>query len=113
VLLSSLGLDFDDLAEIKVAGGIGNHINLDNAVRIGLFPALNPDKFTFIGNSSLTGSYLSLVNKKATAFMQQAAQQMTYLELSVYPGYMDEFVSASFIPHTDSRRFPSAASDRS
>ncbi|NLM46948.1 MAG: DUF4445 domain-containing protein [Firmicutes bacterium] len=109
VLLSSLGLDFDDLAEIKVAGGIGNHINIANAVRIGLFPDINPDKFNFIGNSSLTGSYLSLVNKKATDFLKETAQQMTYLELSVYPGYMDEFVSASFIPHTDTDRFPSAA----
>ena len=33
------------------------------------------------------------------------ADNMTYLELSTYPGYMDELLAACFIPHTDSRLF--------
>ena len=32
---------------------------------------------------------------------------MTYLELSNEPGYMDEFVAACFLPHTDGGLFPS------
>ena len=32
---------------------------------------------------------------------------MTYLELSNEPGYMDEFVAACFLPHTDRSLFPS------
>ena len=106
VLLSSVGMDFDDLEDVKVAGGIGNHINIKNAINIGLFPDIDPEKYTFIGNSSLIGSYLSLINKKAKEYIDETAEQMTYIELSVYPGYMDEFVSASFIPHTDLQRFP-------
>jgi len=31
---------------------------------------------------------------------------MTYVELSVDPGYMDEFISACFLPHTDIEKFP-------
>ena len=31
---------------------------------------------------------------------------MTYLELSTYPGYMDAFVAACFLPHTDISLFP-------
>ena len=38
----------------------------------------------------------------------EVAANMTYLELSTYPGYMDSFVAACFIPHTDARLFPSA-----
>jgi len=106
VLLSSVGMDFEDLDEVKVAGGIGNHINIKNAINIGLFPDINPEKYTFIGNSSLIGSYLSLTNKKAQDYIDETAEQMTYIELSVYPGYMDEFISASFIPHTNLQRFP-------
>jgi hypothetical protein len=30
---------------------------------------------------------------------------ITYLELSSYPGYMDEFVAACFLPHTDANLF--------
>ncbi|MFZ7132766.1 MAG: corrinoid activation/regeneration protein AcsV [Eubacteriales bacterium] len=107
VLLSSLGLDFDAIDEIKVAGGIGTHINIKNAINIGLFPDIDVTKYKFIGNSSLTGSYMSLINKNAKEFIDDTAQHMTYIELSVYPGYMDEFISASFIPHTDLHRFSS------
>ncbi len=106
VLLSSLGLDFDQVDEINVAGGIGSHINIKSAINIGLFPDVNIEKYKFIGNSSLTGSYMSLINKCAKEYIDETAQNMTYLELSVYPGYMDEFLSASFIPHTDLHRFP-------
>ncbi|MEG0310835.1 MAG: ASKHA domain-containing protein, partial [Eubacterium sp.] len=35
------------------------------------------------------------------------AQNMTYMELSVHPTYMDSFISACFIPHTDMSLFPS------
>ena len=32
---------------------------------------------------------------------------MTYIELSNVPTYMDEFVAACFVPHTDKSLFPS------
>jgi len=31
---------------------------------------------------------------------------MTYLELSVSAGFMDSYVSALFLPHTDLNQFP-------
>ena len=37
----------------------------------------------------------------------EVASNMTYLELSTHPGYMDAFVAACFIPHTDRSLFPS------
>jgi hypothetical protein len=33
------------------------------------------------------------------------AGRITYLELSSHPGYMDEFVAACFLPHTDAGLF--------
>ena len=35
----------------------------------------------------------------------EVASNMTYLELSTHPGYMDAFVAACFLPHTDASRF--------
>ena len=32
---------------------------------------------------------------------------MTYVELSVYPTYMDGFISCCFLPHTNIDAFPS------
>ena len=37
---------------------------------------------------------------------------MTYLELSTGPTYMDEFVGACFIPHTDTNLFPSVMEEQ-
>jgi len=107
-LISSLGMDFSVIDKIYIAGGIGNSLSIDRAIEIGLFPDIDREKFMYIGNSSLIGCYLTLMSEDARHKMEEFSQQMTYIELSVYPSYMDEFVSACFLPHTDIERFPSA-----
>ncbi len=37
----------------------------------------------------------------------ELAENMTYLELSAIPAYMDEFIACCFLPHTDAGLFPS------
>ncbi len=37
---------------------------------------------------------------------EDVASRMTYIELSVKGGFMDEFMSAMFLPHTDIEQFP-------
>ena len=106
VLLESLGMDFSVIDKVYIAGGIGNSLNIENAITIGLLPDLEREKFEYIGNSSLVGSYLALISKDAKNKLEEIANQMTYVELSVYPGYMDEFVSACFLPHTNIENFP-------
>lgn len=106
VLLESLGMDFSVIDKVYIAGGIGNSLNIENAITIGLLPDVKREKFQYIGNSSLVGSYLALISKDAKNKLEEIASQMTYVELSVYPGYMDEFVSACFLPHTNIENFP-------
>lgn len=105
-LLDSLGMDFDMINKIYIAGGIGSSLSIDKAIEIGLFPDIEFDKFMHIGNSSLMGCYLTLMSEDARRKMEEFSKEMTYIELSVYPGYMDEFISACFLPHTDINRFP-------
>ena len=93
--------------KIAVTGGIGSGINMKNAVTIGMFPDVELDKFHYIGNSSLTGAYCIAMSEDARKKVHEIAHNMTYLELSTDPGYMDEFVAACFIPHTDTSLFPS------
>ncbi len=109
-MLSSLEFDISMIENVYVAGGIGSGINMRNAVRIGMFPDIPLEKFHYIGNSSLSGAYTMLISKEAERKTYQVASNMTYLELSTVPGYMDEFVAACFIPHTDSQLFPTVKS---
>ena len=106
-LLKSVDMTVDMIDHVYVAGGIGSGINMRNAVNIGMFPDVELQKFSYIGNSSLAGAYAMVLSDQATAKTNEVAANMTYLELSTYPGYMDSFVAACFLPHTDASLFPS------
>ncbi len=107
-LLQSVDMTVEMIDAVYVAGGIGSGINMKNAVNIGMLPDVELEKFHYIGNSSLTGAYTMVISDEAAAKCAEVGANMTYLELSTYPGYMDSFVAACFIPHTDSRLFPSS-----
>ena len=106
-MLSSMGMDPSVLDHVYVAGGIGSGINMRNAVTIGMLPDIDLDHFSYIGNSSLSGAYAMLTSDQARRKVDELATTMTYLELSTEPGYMDSFVGACFLPHTDANLFPS------
>ena len=110
-LLQSVDMTVEMIDHVYVAGGIGSGINMGNAVRIGMFPDVELEKFSYIGNSSLTGTYAMVISDQANEKTHEVAANMTYLELSTYPGYMDSFVAACFIPHTDARLFPSSVQE--
>ena len=52
-----------------------------------------------------------VMSKKAKDKVYEIAKNTTYVELSNEPSYMDAFVAACFIPHTDTSLFPSAGQD--
>ena len=94
--------------KVYVAGGIGSGINMRNSVNIGMLPDVELEKYQYIGNSSLTGSYAMVMSDEANAKCVELGANMTYLELSTYPGYMDSFVAACFLPHTNASLFPNS-----
>ena len=107
-MLRSLEMDPSALERVYVSGGIGSGINMDNAVAIGMLPDIDRSRFSYIGNSSLCGAYAMLISRQCREKVDEIASGMTYLELSTVPGYMDDFVAACFLPHTDAGLFPSA-----
>ena len=111
ILLQSVDMTVECIDKVYVAGGIGSGINMKNAVNIGMLPDVELEKFHYIGNSSLTGAYAMVMSDQAIEKCTEVMSNMTYLELSTYPGYMDSFVAACFIPHTDSSLFPSSVQE--
>ena len=110
-MLQSVDMTVEMIDHVYVAGGIGSGINMKNAVNIGMLPDVELEKFSYIGNSSLTGAYAMVISDQANAKCTELGANMTYLELSTYPGYMDSFVAACFIPHTDAKLFPSSVQE--
>ena len=111
-MLASLDFDVSMIENVYVAGGIGSGINMQNAVYIGMLPDIDVDRFHYVGNSSLSGSYAMLLSTESERKVYEVAKNMTYLELSAVPSYMDEFVAACFLPHTDITLFPSVDSEK-
>jgi len=108
-LVKHMGLDFSKIKKFFIAGGFGTYIDVANAVSIGLLPDLERSRFVFVGNSSLAGARQILLSYEAMKQANEIAKKITYFELSVQPGYMDEYMAALFFPHTDLNKFPSVS----
>jgi len=106
ILVKHLDLEFSAISKIFIAGGFGTYLDIDKAVNIGLLPDLERSKFVFIGNSSLAGSRQILLSDQAMTLASALASRITYFELSVDAGYMEEYSQALFFPHTDLAKFP-------
>jgi len=106
-LVDYVGLGFNDIDTFYVAGGFGSYLDIPKAIAIGLLPDMNPKKIKFVGNSSLMGARMALLSTHAFERTVKIASMMTNIELSTYLPFMDEYVAALFLPHTDRKLFPS------
>ncbi len=106
VLVSSLDVSFSAIEEVVVAGGFGHYLDLERITVLGMLPEIDPDRFTFLGNGSLAGAELVSRSTEMLDVADRVAAMTTYLELSVNTGFMDAYISALFLPHTDLRLFP-------
>ena len=107
-MLSAVDMTVECIDHVYVAGGIGSGINMKNSVNIGMLPDVELEKYRYIGNSSLTGANAMVMSDQAIAKCSEVGANMTYLELSTHPGYMDSFVAACFLPHTYASLFPNS-----
>jgi len=105
-LLDSMQMPVEAIEQVLIAGGFGRYLELDQAITIGLLPEVTEDKVKYVGNGSLMGAHLVLLSQSARKSAKEVAQKMTYLELSTSPNFMDNYVSALFLPHTDMGAFP-------
>jgi len=106
-LMSQVGLNFTDLAEICVAGAFGNHIKPRAAITLGMLPDLDLSVYRAIGNSSLQGAQTVLLARSARQECLDIVSKITYIELNVSQEFMIQFSGSHFIPHTDCSLFPS------
>ena len=72
-----------------------------------MLPDVPTEKIRFVGNTSIAGAKTVLMSRRALETAEKIAESMTYFDLMSHPGYMDEFIRANFLPHTDLSLFPS------
>ena len=105
-LLEEVGMSIGDIEQIYLAGGFGSYVDLEKAMIIGLLPETDPDKVTYIGNASLLGARMAALTNRLRQDVVNVTRMMTNFELSETSSYMDHYVAALFLPHTDLNQFP-------
>ena len=105
-LSKSVGIDCCNFDQVIIAGAFGSNIDVKRAITIGLLPELPEDRFVFIGNGSLLGARLTSFSTDLLDDARRVAQMMTNLELSENADFMNNYVAALFLPHTNTKEFP-------
>ena len=105
-LLEEVGMSMADIEQIYLAGGFGSYVDLERAMVIGLLPETDPDRVTYIGNASLLGARMAALTNRLRQDVVNVTRMMTNFELSETASYMDHYVAALFLPHTDLNQFP-------
>jgi uncharacterized 2Fe-2S/4Fe-4S cluster protein (DUF4445 family) len=107
ILVRSVGLELAEVEQVFIGGAFGQYINIEKAIQIGLLPDMPWDRFKYLGNTSVRGACYALLSRELRREVVEIANKMTYLELSADNTFMDQFMSALFLPHTDILSFPS------
>lgn len=92
VMLDALNLQVSDVAEVIIAGGFGEYLNLEAAGLVGLFPQALAPVAHAVGNSSLEGATAALVSAAATDALDVIARKCRYIELSTTSSFNSYFV---------------------
>lgn len=92
LMLEEIGLAIYEIPKAYIAGAFGYHINPDNIKMIGLIPSGFSGEISFLGNTSLEGARLALINKDCLQKVYDIRNNMEVLELSLRDNFQDVFV---------------------
>jgi uncharacterized 2Fe-2S/4Fe-4S cluster protein (DUF4445 family) len=91
ILLKQANLTFEDLNALFLAGGFGNYLNVESAIKIGLIPIQMKNKIISLGNTAGTGAMLSLRCESFETILNDILQRTKHVELSQEDDFPLEF----------------------
>lgn len=106
-LLEAAEIDPKDIDVIYMVGGFGEHIDLESAVTIGMYPDVERSRFQSIGNGSLKGARKLLLDRGQMVRISDICSRIYYLEFAQFPDFIMKMSAAGFFPHTDLEAYPS------
>ncbi len=98
VLMQEAGITVDDLDRIVIAGAFGSYIDVRNALRIGMFPPLPPERFEQVGNAAGMGARMALLSAEMRSRANEIAARAEYVELTNDPRFVNAFTEAMLMP---------------
>ncbi|MCF7847439.1 MAG: ASKHA domain-containing protein [Kiritimatiellales bacterium] len=110
-LLAELGKTVQEIDCIILAGGFAKHINLENAVTIGLLPDIGIEKYKVIGNGSLAGAALALLDQGTGQAYLDIIDKPKVITLNQTAHFTNYFQEALALPNLDESDFPNILSN--
>jgi len=98
ILLETAGLRASDLGRVYLAGGFGMHLNVVHAIAIGLLPGFRGEQVRVVGNTSLAGALLALVDRTTLDEMENLRTQLEVIELNLAADFEDRYIEHLALP---------------
>ncbi len=93
------GVRDDEVSELMLAGGFGNYLGIESALRIGLIPAALPvSRIRYVGNAAALGAQLALVSEAERERAETVARSIEHVSLAAHPDFQDIFVECMNFP---------------
>ena len=87
------------VAEIKLAGAFGAHIDPLRAMVLGLVPDAPLDAVRSVGNAAGAGAVLALLSRELRSDMERAVREVVKIETATEARFQELFVAAMAFPH--------------
>lgn len=91
------GISLRDLRDVYVAGAFGDHLDLGNAIGIGLLPKIPIERFHLSGNTALAGTLDILLSPMAENALRAARDKTKLINLSMEDNFDELFVDHLFL----------------
>jgi len=98
ILMKRTGVKPADIKTLYLAGGFGMHLDLQSAIDCGLLPGFRLDQIQLVGNTSLAGAYLSLLDKGVLAELRRIGREMEVVELNLDPEFEETYIDQLMLP---------------
>ncbi len=92
ILFKEYGIAFDEIDTFYLAGGFGEHIDIEAGIRIGLLPNIPREKFKKIGNATIEGLTIALLSKTKRTALEKFVKNIQQVNLESDPNFFDYFV---------------------
>ena len=97
-LLNRVGMKPEQVGTLYLAGGFGMHLDLANTIACGVLPGFDPSQIRLVGNTSLAGAYLAMVDRNVIDQMSQVSDRMEIVELNLDPAFEDTYIDHLSLP---------------
>jgi uncharacterized 2Fe-2S/4Fe-4S cluster protein (DUF4445 family) len=97
-LLHRIGLQPAQVNRLYLAGGFGMHLDVRNAIDCGLLPGFRPNQVEVVGNTSLAGAYLALLDAGVLEELRRIGRNIEIIELNLDSEFETHYIDQLSLP---------------